>query len=287
MDERDLYGTKPKRGVAGILFAVLIAFALGIALTVVAVQRWDQLARWLRPTPAAVQAPAPRPAPQRIVVPVPATTPLAAPDPLLAERVGSIEARMDAIDQRAAAASGDASRAEGMLVAFATRRALDRGQPLGYLEGLMRDHFGAVDAPAVALIIASAQRPVTLAQLQDGFEALRPALATASADDGWWTGVRREFGNLFVVRRASTPSNVPGDRLARAEHALAQGQVDTAAAEVARMPGSARAADWLASARRYMLARGALDRIETAALLKPATPPGPLAAPGPASPPRQ
>ena len=282
MNERDLYGTRPKRGIGGLLFGLFVAFALGIALTAFAVSRWDQLAAWLRPAPVVAKAPAALPAPARIL-PAAAPSALAAPDPELAERVTSIEARMDAIDQRAAAASGDADRAEALLVSFAARRALDRGQPLGYLEGLLRERFGAGDAPSVALIIASAQRPVTLAMLQDGFDALKPALSTTAPDEGWWTGVRREFGNLFVVRHAASPSNVPGDRLARAEHALDQGQIAAAAAEVARMPGSPRAADWLAQARRYTLARNALDKIETSALLKPAPPPSPLAAPAAAA----
>jgi hypothetical protein len=281
MNERDLYGTKPRRGMGGLLFALFVAFALGIALAVFAVSRWDQLAAWIRPVSTPVKSAALPTPPRAIVASVPAASPLAAPDAELAERVDSIEARMDAIDQRAAAASGDADRAEALLVAFAARRALDRGQPLGYLEALLRERFGASDAPSVALIIASAQRPVTLAQLQDGFDALKPALATVAPDESWWTGVRREFGNLFVVRHAATPSNVPGDRLARAEHALDQGQIAAAAAEIARLPGSARATDWLGQARRYMLARGALDRIETAALLKSPVAPSPLTAPAP------
>ncbi|WP_404710810.1 COG4223 family protein [Sphingomonas sp. MMS24-J13] len=274
----DLYGTRPKRGMAGPLIAMLVAFALGIALTAYAVSRWDKIAIWLHP---AIVKPVPVPTPVAAARPLasqpaPAGTP-GLPDTELTDRVDTIEARIDAIDQRARTASGDADRAEAMLTAFAARRALDRGQPLGYLEGLLRQHFGSTDAPSVALIIASAQRPVTLNQLQDGFDTLRPALATAAPNESWWTGVRREMGNLFVVRHASAPSNVPSDRLARADHALAQGQVDVAATEVARLPGSARASEWLASARRYVLARGALDKVETAALLK--APASPMAAP--------
>jgi hypothetical protein len=284
MDERDLYGTTVRRrsSMAGPLVAVLAAFALGIALTAYAVHRWDQVAGWLRPAsvkPVQVVAPSPAPKPLAMVAaPAPIAT---GADVALAERVDTIEARIAAIDRQASAASNDADRAEALLVAYAARRAIDRGQPLGYLEGLLRDHFGATDAPSVALVIASAQRPVTLARLRDDFDTLKPALATVASDESWWTGIRREMGNLFVVRRAATPSNVPGDRLARAEHALAEGQVDNAAAEVARMPGSARATDWLAAARRYNLARGALDKIETAALLRPAE--TPLAAPKAAS----
>jgi len=89
--------------------------------------------------------------------------------------------------------------------------------------------------------------------------------------------VKQELSSLFVVRKADQPSNIPADRLSRAEHALEQGQVDSAAAEVARLPGAARANDWLGQARRYVLARNALDRIETEALLTPAPKPAPLA----------
>jgi hypothetical protein len=207
------------------------------------------------------------------VLPAPATG-----DPALDERVAAIESRIDSIDARAAEASGDADRAEGLLVAFAARRALDRGQPLGYIEGLLRERFGATDAAAVAQIIAVSQRPVTLAQLQDGLTALHPALVTQGPDEGAWQGFKHELATLFVVRKVDQPSTIPTDRLARADHALEQGQVDAAAAEVARMPGAARANDWLALARRYVLARNALDRIETDALLTPAPKPAvPLA----------
>lgn len=278
MADSDLYGNKRRRSVGGPLIAMVVAFVLGVALTAMAVRRWDQLAAWLHPV-AAAERPMPLLAATPARAPAGASPPAAATiDEALTDRVDSIEARIDAVDQRAAAARSDADRAEALLVAFAARRALDRGQPLGYLEGLLRERFGATDAPSVALVIASAQRPVTLPQLQDAFDALKPVLTTAAATESWWSGVKREMSNLFVVRRASTASNVPSDRLARAEHALDQGQVDTAAAELARLPGSANAAGWLAAARRYILARGALDRIETAALLRPPAP-SPLAAP--------
>lgn len=254
-----------RRALAPALIALGVAFLLGVALTAFAVRRWERLSELLRlRSPATVVA-------ARPVMPPPARVPPpAAPsDPGLADRVTVMETRIDAIDARAAAARGDADRADGLLVAFAARRALDRGQPLGFLEGMLRERFGGGDAPAVALVIAAAQRPVTLAQLQDGLAALAPMLATARPDESWWTAAKTELAGLFVVRRADTPSPLPADRLSRANHALEQGQVDAAAAEVARMPGAPRAADWLAAARRYVIARAALDRLETAALLKP------------------
>lgn len=270
MDVSDPYAAPPasprrRRGLAPVLIALGVAFLLGVAATAFAVRRWDRLGDLLHPQPRATVVVA-RPA----MPPAARVAPAAAiPDPALADRVAVIETRIDAIDARAAAARGDADRADGLLVAFAARRALDRGQPLGFLEGMLRERFGGGDAPAVALVIAAAQRPVTLAQLQDGLAALAPALATARGGEGWWAATKAELGGLFVVRRADVPSPQPADRLLRANHALEQGQVDAAAAEVARLPGASRAADWLAAARRYVIARNALDRLETAALLKP------------------
>ncbi|WP_454885942.1 hypothetical protein [Sphingomonas oryzagri] len=52
---------------------------------------------------------------------------------------------------------------------------------------------------------------------------------------------------------------------------LEAGQVDTALAEVVRLPDHSVADKWIVAARRYIAGRGALDLIETAALLDPAT----------------
>ncbi|WP_116091534.1 COG4223 family protein [Sphingomonas crusticola] len=262
MTQTDYYGTTRRRGRYGLLLIAFVAFVLGVGATILAVRNWDRLAGLIRPA-AKVAAIVPAPA-QPVVRPMPPPS-----DPALDERLAAIESRVNMLDARAAEASGDADRAEALLIAFAARRALDRGQPLGYIEGLLRDRFGSSDAPSVVQIIAAAQRPVTLAQLRDGLEALRPTLVTRGSDQAWWPGFKHELSSLFVVRRADQPSTVPADRLTRAEHALEEGQVDAAAAEVARMPGAARANDWLAQARRYVLARNALDRIESAALLKP------------------
>jgi len=276
MDQRDYYGTRPRRSVWRVLFLPIIAFLLGIVGAAFALHQWAGLDKLIHPVSAnqPVQNPlvptAPRPA--AVAQPLPPPD-----DPALDQRVAAIESRIDDIDARAAAASGNANRAEGLLVAFATRRALDRGQALGFLEGMLRERFAGSDAASVAQIIAAAQRPVTLAQLQDGLAALRPQLVTRAPDQSAWQGFKEQLSTLFVVRKADQPSNIPADRLSRAEHALEQGQVDSAAAEVARLPGAARANDWLGQARRYVLARNALDRIETEALLTPAPKPIPLA----------
>jgi hypothetical protein len=77
-----------------------------------------------------------------------------------------------------------------------------------------------------------------------------------------------------VVRRAGEPSTQPADRVSRAERMLEAGQVDTALAEIVRLPDHASADKWIVAARRYLAGRGALDQIETAALLDPASAPG-------------
>jgi hypothetical protein len=267
MDQRDYYGTTRRRSFFWPLVMLFIAFVVGIAATAFTLRHWDSVAKLLQPT-APAQPVASVPLPRPVIV-----QPALPSDPALDERVAAIESRVDAIEARAAEASGDANRAEGLLVAFAARRALDRGQPLGYIEGLLRERFGGTDAASVAQIIAASQRPVTLAQLQDGLAALRPTLVTRAPDEGLWQGFKQELGSLFVVRHADQPSSIPTDRFDRADHALEQGQVDSAAAEIARMPGAARATSWLAQAKRYVVARNALDRIETAALLTPAPKP--------------
>jgi len=269
MDQRDYYGTKPRRGFFWPLIMLLIAFVLGGAAATLAFQHWTSLDHLIHPIPATQPVVSARPAMTHPVVIPPAAPPS---DPALDERVAAIESRISEIDARAAAASGDADRAEGLLVAFAARRALDRGQPLGYIEGMLRERFGSSDAASVAQIISASQRPVTLAQLQDGLQSLRPVLVNRTPDQSLWRSLKQEIGTLFVVRRVDQPSEIPADRLSRAEHALEQGQVDSAAAEVARLPGAARANDWLAQARRYVMARNALDRIETVALLSPPKP---------------
>ena len=272
MDEGEMYRTKPRRSPIGILVALLLlAFVAGIGLTAYAIRHWDRLATIVRPVSPAPVVPAQ-------VAQLPAPAPYAAPvaqaaDPAIVERIDTIEQQVQGIDQRASAARGDADRAEGMLVAIAARRALDRGLALGYLETMLRQHFGASEPQAVAMVIGAAQKPVTLIQLQDGLAALAPTLEAPGAGSGFWSGLKRELGGLLVIRRADQPSTLPSDRQARAVHALEQGQADIALTEVARMPGSARAAGWTAQARRYVLARNALDRIEAAALLRPAPAP--------------
>lgn len=262
MIEEGAFEPRRRRGaLVGMLIAAILAFVAGGLLTAYAVRRWDKVATLVRPVPTPViQAAAP------LVRVAPAAP---APDPHLTERVDALDEKVAEIDTQAREASGDADRAEGLLVAFASRRVIDRGQQLGFLESMLRAHFGASEPQAVAMVIAAAQRPVTLDQLQERYDTLAAKLVAPAPQQSWWTGFRRELGALFVIRRADARPVLPDDRRERARRDLEQGQVEQALIEVARLPGSAAAQDWIASARRYVLAHNALDRIETAALLAP------------------
>lgn len=211
--------------------------------------------------------------PQLIVARGPDTAPLE-------RRVSQLDTRIEDIAERAEAASGNADRAEGLLVAFAARRAVDRGIGLGYIEGLLRDRFSRSQPRAVATIISASRQPVTLEELRADLDAIAPDLAGVGKDAGWLEGVRRELADLIVIRRDDTPSSTPEARVRRARRELDAGHVDRALAEISRLPARDRALPWIERARRYVSVHNALDLVETSALLGPA--PGGNEAPPPA-----
>lgn len=281
---------KPKKPLVSLLILPLIAFLLGLAAMGWLLSRWDGGAELLGIAAAPVPAPAMPPQVQVERAPAPELAP--APDgaarividPEMTRRVNLLEERLAALDLQSRAAVGNADRAEGLLVAFAARRALDRGVALGYLEGLLRQRFGATQPQAVGIVITAARDPVTLQQLQDGLKEVRSELAGGGPEQSWWSAFKSEFSDLIRIRKEGTPSTIPSERLARATRALDAGLAEVALAEVLRLPGRDQAGDWIASARRYVAARRALDTIETAALLEsrsPAATATPPSAPAP------
>ena len=213
-----------------------------------------------------------------VTVPLPlAAAPVAtAPAPPQTDaRLAAVEGRLASVENATQRAQGSAGRADALLVAFAARRAVDRGLALGYLEPLLIERFGAEHEQAVAAIVTAARQPVRLNQLIDNYSALGAALRSSGPDDSWWIGFRRELGSLVSVHRADVPSVRPQARYDRAFERLQRGEVDSALAETMRLPGVGRAGDWVAQARRYIAVHRALDEVESAALL-PAGPPAPL-----------
>ncbi len=193
---------------------------------------------------------------------------------------GEIDSRLNQINADAAAASGNAARAESLLVAFAARRAIDSGAPLGYLTDQLRLRFGATQPQAVSTIIAASQAPVTIEMLHAELKGLEPALLTGSREDGIWNTVKREMSELFVLRKDGAPSPAPTQRLERAQTFVEAGNMTGAMAEISAMPGAAAAQSWLIRAKRYSDARKALDRLERGALVAPIAAP-PVALPAP------
>jgi len=152
-------------------------------------------------------------------------------------------------------------------VAFAARRAIDRGVALGFLEPLLVDRFGTQHQQAVATIVTGARQPVRLNDLISEYETLGPDLRRGGPQDNWWANLRRELGSLVEVHRADRPAINAEARFQRAMQRLSSGDVDQALAETMRLPGAANAADWVGKARRYVAVHRALDEVESAALL--------------------
>jgi hypothetical protein len=239
----------------------LLLLATGAALATWGLSRWEAGARFFGVFPSQplqIVRQAPPPVQQQPV------EPLAAAD---SARIAGIESRLSVIETQAQAAAGSAGRADAMLVAFAARRAIDRGVALGYLEPLLVQRFGAAHQGAVATIVTASRDSVRLDSLVSEYEALAPALRSGGPEEGWWDAFRREMGTIVSIHRADTPSPQPQARYDRALERLKAGEVDAALAETMRLPGAANAGKWVVRARRYIAAHRALDQIESAALL--------------------
>ncbi|MGN5375735.1 hypothetical protein [Sphingomonas hankookensis] len=260
-----------RRAGGGWLAIAVLAFLIGIGATLLALRYVAPRLGWTaqqassapnaQPTPPVSAATAPA---QVAALPI-----LSAREAALAARIADLETRIVGLDSSARNAAGYATRAEDMMVIVATRRALDRGRPLDYLEQQLRDRFGASRPDAVRTLIATTQSPVTLDDLRSALDAVATPLIAGSSNEDWWRSLRREFGQLIVLRQGPTPSSRPVDRLDRARRRLDTGQVEMAMAEIERMPGAASAASWIAAARRYVDARKALVDLESVALTTP------------------
>lgn len=191
-----------------------------------------------------------------------------AQSPATTEReMASVEARVDRVEDLSEHAAGSASRADALVVAFATRRAIDRGVALGYLENLLVQRFGQRHQAAVATIITAARKPQRLSELVAQYEALGPVLRRGGPKESWLSSLSRELGSLVEVHSAERPSTDVDARYRRALQQLSMDNVDMALAETMRMPGAKNAGDWVGQARRYVATQRALDEIESAALL--------------------
>ncbi|MXP26014.1 hypothetical protein GRI39_08160 [Altererythrobacter indicus] len=263
---------------------VVVTFITGAALASAAA--WHYAPQWIdlrepavkdvnpSPVPAGDQAPAAGPNP--IFPPASESDDTRNAVEQFAQQQGGIDQRVTAMEQRLAkldlqaqAASGNAARAEGLLIAFATRRAIERGAPLGYLADQLRLRFGDAHPNAVRAVIEASRHPVTLDQLIARLEGLAPELVEARSERNTLGWLQDQMKNLFVIRSEDTPSPAPLRRLARAKLFLESDRVDSAIAEVRNLPNAQQASGWIAAAERYSHAREALDLLEMTAILEP------------------
>lgn len=266
-----------------LVIALLGAFALGGVLAGYGVYRFGDRSSeaapnpvgtsLVRAAPAVSPSPSPRPSPS-------ATMSEAAREAAQAverveeqqggldQRIAAAEQRIARLDLQAQAAAGNAARAEALLIAFSARRALGRGNELGFLADQLRLRFGDAMPNAVQTIVAFGRDPVTIDELIAQLDGMAPELATVDRRFSWDQFVD-ELSQLFVIRRETTPSPQPRRRLERARLFLQSGRVEAAVAEVRNLPGAGNAASWIRDAQRYAAAQNALDLIETAAVLEP------------------
>jgi hypothetical protein len=263
-------GTRTGMGWGARLLVALVLIIVGAGAAIWGLAHYQPAARLLGIVPAQqpamltpkpiVMNPQPAPASQRAE-----QAQVTVQDP----RVSTLESRVAAVENATARAEGSAGRADALVVAFAARRAIDRGVALGYLENLLVERFGAAHRVAVASIITASHQPVRLDDLITEYDSLGPDLRRGGPQDSWWTNLQREFAELIEIHSAARPAANLEARYERARSRLASGEVDQALAETMRLPGATRAGDWVGKARRYIAVHRALDEIESAALMPP------------------
>lgn len=272
----------PRRGIGTrmILGLLLLAFIGGAILMAWLSQNWRSMGGKLPPTNLVADGADPLQNAATGADATPASRALATPALVDAQaaRIADMEQRLARISLSAQAASYNANRAEALLTAFAARRVLDSGRPLGYIEGTLRLRFGEAQPKAVATIVNAAAEPVTLADLRVGLQQVDPVTRDPSQRGSWWQSFWQEVGSIAVLRKAGTPSPEPEQRLMRARHDVEVGQIDDAISEITLLLPRASAARWLELARRYNEAHRALDVIEAAAILEPRSTPGSIPA---------
>ena len=245
------------------LLVGLVLIILGAAAATWALAHYQPAARFLGVT-SQTAAPPPQSRPPVAQAP----QPRAAPTPAEQPRLSDLETRLTRVENATRQAQGSAGRADALVVAFAARRAIDRGVALGYLEPLLLERFGARHEQAVATIVTASHQPVRLNELIAEYDAARP-----DASPRRYAGklVERAFAansarwSKSIARTG--PRSIPTPAMPAPSRLLSAGEVDQALAETMRLPGAPSASAWVAKARRYILAHRALDEIESAALL--------------------
>ena len=183
----------------------------------------------------------------------------------LPQQVADLESRLARIRVMTDNAAANARRAEAILLAFAARRTIERGVPLGFLQTQLRARFPN-QPRAVDAIVDAAANPVTVESLRAALPELQ--IRRSSAGGGLLAFLRGEGRPLVRLVRADEPVTDPDTLLQEAGNALGRGNVEAALHRVERLPPTPERLEWVRSARRYVAVNQALDVIETAAILQ-------------------
>ena len=183
----------------------------------------------------------------------------------LPQQVTDLESRLARIRVLTDSAAANARRAEAILLAFAARRTIERGVPLGFLQTQLRARFPG-QPRAVDAIVDAAANPVTVESLRAALPDL--VLRRSPTGGGLLAFLRGEGRPLVRLVRAGEPVTDPDTLLQEAGEALGRGNVEAALHRIERLPPTRERLEWVRSARRYVAVNQALDVIETAAILQ-------------------
>lgn len=266
-----------RSGRSGIGWTARLLIALALILAGAAAATWglarsERAAKFLGVAPPIADAAATVAPAQQAVAPVQVVPVPTSPTPALDARIAELQARLERVESQADQARGSVGRTDALLIAVASRRSVDRGVGLGYLEPLLVSRYGRSHPQPVATIVTASRSPVRLTDLIARYQDLRPELLGPPPNENAWAGIQRGFSSLISVHRSDRPSSQPQARYERALAHLMAGEVDFALAETMRLPGAPRAREWIMDARRYVAAHRALDEIESAALIGSQTP---------------
>src|SRR3546814_12668581 len=104
-----------------------------------------------------------------------------------------------------------------------------------------------------SMFFFSSRRRHTRCALVTGVQTCAlPILVSGGDARGWFDRLRAELSSLVVIHKEGTLSSRPSDRLARARYLIEAGQVESALAEVRRLPGAPRADRWIPAAPHYV-----------------------------------
>jgi len=200
---------------------------------------------------------------------------IAAESAQMRKDVAALQARMstlaDDVRKSAVSGAGPLAVAIGQL-----RRSVLDGTP--YRPALEAAAALAKDwpemAPTLAALSARADRGIaTPAQLRQRFDRVAVAALRAAAAPGvdadFWDRVWSRVQSLVVVRRTGeVPGETAAAQIARAEAALARGDLAEAAKQMAALTGAAReaASGWIDDAKARLEADAALAKLDQAVL---------------------